>query len=183
MQRITQLILALLLVTLAACSDPPPPVMPPATEQERTTPLIPDYSHLRCKPSVHPFWTKFRDAVLKEDWEAVAELTEFPLTVHGYEEKHISRKEFAKHFPQFLNATLVYGYPGVKPKPASMRELIKAVPTLDKDACGDFEILLPIGRWDFFLRAEGWRLGFIRVDEFPASMKHIPIQPPQRIKD
>ena len=140
-------------------------------------PLIPDYSHLRCKPSVHPFWKKFRDAILKEDWETVAGLTEFPLIVHGYGRKHISRKEFVEQFPQFLNATLVYGYPGVEPKPASMRALIKAVPTLHKDACGDFEEMLSFERWDFGLTLEDWRLGVIRVDEFPASMKHIPIQP------
>ena len=71
MHRIGRLIVTLLLSTLAACSDPPPPVVEEA--------VLPDYSHIVCKPSVHPFWTKFRDAVLKEDWEAVADMAEFPL--------------------------------------------------------------------------------------------------------
>ena len=177
MHRIARLILALLLSTLAACSDPPPLVVEEV--------VLPDYSHIVCKPSVHPFWTKFRDAVLKEDWEAVAGLTEFPLGIYRYdgEKKYLPRQEFAKQFPQFLNATPDDDYPGVTPKPASMRALIKAVPMLDKKACGDFEEYLVVEHWHFHLRAEGWRLGVVSVHEFPASMNHIPIQPLKIIKD
>ena len=178
MHRIAHLIVTLLLSTLAACSDPPPAVAEVA--------VLPDYSNIVCKPSVHPFWTKFRDAVLKEDWEAVADMTEFPLPViqpSPAAKKLLSRKDFSKQFPQFLNAALSEYYHGIKPKPASMRELISATPTLDKKACGNFEGLLSIGRWEFFLRPEGWRLGVVYVREFPASMNHLPVQPLQIIKD
>lgn len=175
MHRIAHLVIAFLLFPLTACSDPPAPVVEDA--------VLPDYSHIVCKPSVHPFWAKFRAAILKEDWEAVADMTEFPLVVIERGRKHISREEFAKQFPQLLSAAPIYGYPGVEPKPASMRALVRAVPTLAKDACGDFEEMLVLGRWEFYLRPEGWRLGAIDVDEFPASMNHIPIQPIQTIKD
>ena len=170
MHRIAHLIVTLLLSTLAACSDPPPAVAEVA--------VLPDYSHIVCKPSVHPFWTKFRDAVLKEDWEAVADMTEFPLPViqpSPAAKKLLSRKDFAKQFPQFLNVAPVYGYPGVEPKPVSMRALLRAVPALAKDACGDFEEMLAFERWEFFLRPEGWRLGVVYVREFPPSMNQAPL--------
>jgi len=134
---------------------------------------------------VHPFWTKFRNAVLKEDWETVAGLTRFPLTIHRFDgdEKLIARQDFIKQFPQFLNARLGEYYRGIEPKPASIRALVKALPVLDKKACGDFEEMLDIDNWSFGLTPEGWRLGRIDVPEYPASMNHIPIQPIQIIKD
>lgn len=175
--NIPKLIAVLILAMLAACTDPPPPVVEDA--------VLPDYSKIVCKPSVHPFWAKFRDAVLKEDWEGVAGLTEFPLTIHRFDgdEKLIPRQDFAQQFPQFLNTMPDEGYPGVKLKTASMRELIRAIPTLHKKACGDFEEMLAIDNWQFFMRPEGWRLGRIDVHEFPTFMNHIPIQPIQIIKD
>jgi len=155
-----RLILSLLLFTLAACSDPPPPVVEEA--------VLPDYSHIVCKPSVHPFWTKFREAVLKEDWEAVAELTEFPLMwipLDRSKTQYISRQEFIKQFPQRANAPLGNIYPPITPKPDSMKELIRTIPTLHKSACGELEEQLDIGHWTFIARTEGWRLAVVGVNE------------------
>lgn len=167
------LTLALLLSAFAACADR-------SNSQQEVDTAVPHASAKECKPSVHPFWAKFREAVLKEDWEAVAGMTEFPLMVvrpADAKGKPISRQEFAKLFPQFLNAVPVYGHPGVDPKPATMKALIKTVSALAKDACGDFENMLVFDHWEFYLRPEGWRLGYIAVPEFPESMKHIPLEP------
>lgn len=173
--NIPKLISALLLIMLSACTDPPP-----AGKKEK---LMDDLSHIVCKPSVHPFWAKFREAVLKEDWNGVADLTEFPLTVHRSSpaaEKFLSRQDFAKQFPQFLNAPSGERYP--RPG-SSMKELVRSIPTLAKDECGDFEEQLAIGEWRFFLRSEGWRLGVVYVHEFPPSMMDIPLQPHPPAKD
>lgn len=177
MQIIVRLIFALLLFLLAACTDPLPSVAADTVEEE--IPIAPPYVlRVECKSSVQPFWTKFRAAILKEDWEAVADMTEFPLAIRRYDgRKLLTRKNFAKHFPQFLNAALTYDTFGDKPKPTTMREYIKVLHTLDRKACGDFEEWLPIDHWQFFLGAEGWRLSYVTVNEFPASMNHIPVQP------
>lgn len=166
----TAFLLTLLVAALPACADRP------GAEKEAEI-AIPQPSTAECKPSVHPFWAKFREAVLKEDWETVAERTEFPLMVvrpADAKGKSISRQEFAKLFPQFLDAA----HGGKYPRPdMTMRELIRGTPVLDKRACGDFEEYLNIGRWYFYARSGGWRLGSVDTPEFPASMKDIPLQP------
>lgn len=88
-------------------------------------------------------------------------MTRFPLTIlrHDYQGKDLSRQDFSKHLPQFLNAVPKDDYPGIKPKPASMRKLIEAIsmPTLDKDICEEYyNGFLAVGSWEFYYRAEGW---------------------------
>lgn len=170
MERLLRPALAILLFALTACSDPSP-----ATATQDHEPA--HVSTAQCKPSVHPFWTKFRAAILKEDWNAVAELTEFPLVIHTWSpaaEKRVSRQDLAKQFPQFLNAPHGESYAR---SDLSMKGLVQSIPTLAKDECGDFEEQLVIGQWRFFLRPDGWRLGVIYVNAFPSSMKHIPLEP------
>lgn len=174
----TAFLLTLLVAALPACADRP------GAEKEAEI-AIPQPSTAECKPSVHSFWAKFREAVLKEDWGAVADMTAFPLEVvgpgpDGAGRKHLSRSDFSKHFPQFLDVT----HGGKYPRPdMTMRELIRDTPTLDKRACGDFEEQLHVGRWVFFLGSKGWRLEGILAPDFPPSMKDIPFQPQPRIKD
>ena len=150
------LITAFLLSTLAACTEPPAPV---ANEHEPVP-----VSTAECKPSVYPFWTKFREAVLKENWDVMADMTEFPFDVYERNGKksHLSREEFIRRLPEFLSLEPYYGYSGVEPKPASMKALIRAIPALATDACGDFTNQMTIDLWSFGITAEGWRFG--RVD-------------------
>ena len=167
MQRITRILLALLLATLAACSDPPPAAAKAvATEKEIPT-ANPNDDHSRevfCEPSIHPFWKKFRAAVLAEDAEAVADMAEFPL---GTSDKDLSRAEFIKWLPQLLKADLIYGHLGVQPQPVSMKELVRAMPTLAKDACAPFEETLHYDRWRFQLRVGGsWQLDLVQTRTF-----------------
>lgn len=138
-----------------------------------------------CKQSLPVFWKQFRAAVLKEDWDAVAGMTLSPLRVlrRDYKGKYFDRQDFAKHFPQFLNASPKGDYPGITSRPATMRKLIEAItmPALDQKTCKEFHGYFVIGPWEFFYRTQGWNstpeswvLGKIHVDAFPASMKHIP---------
>lgn len=120
-----------------------------------------------CKPSIHPFWMKFRAAILAEDAEAVADMAEFPLGIASAKEiqgETISRAEFIKRFPQFLNAPTEGNYG--RDNTRTMKELVKNIPTLDKDACGDFEGMLPFDRWTFHLTPEGWRLNSVETRTF-----------------
>ena len=127
-----------------------------------------DIPTVDCKPSIHPFWTKFRAAVLAEDAEAVADMTHFPLGIATGKEGRggpLSREEFIKRFPQFLNAPAYPGRPGEKPP--TMKELLKEVPTLAKDACAPFETILAFERWTFQLREEDrWKLDSVETRTF-----------------
>ena len=174
MQRITRILLALLLATLAACSDPPPAAAKAvATEKEIPTANPNDDHHSRevfCKPSIHPFWTKFRAAVLAEDAEAVTRMTHFPLriTSAGDGPDELSREEFVKQFPQFLKAPPTDRYFIEKLNITSMKEMIRDYPTLEKKACTPFEELLHFDRWRFQLREGGlWRLDHVDTRTFP----------------
>lgn len=113
---------------------------------------------LPCAPGFHPFWEKFRAAVLAEDAEAVANMTHFPLETSG--SKKISRAEFIKRFPRFLNAkTDDYGG---KVKTITMKEYIRDTPTLDEPACFLSARTLYFGRWTFHFDEGGrWWLGSI----------------------
>lgn len=175
MQRTFQIIVPLILSSLfllATCSEKKP--------ADKSLPeAVTETVVAKCDKSVHPFWIKFRDAVLKNDLNAIADMTEFPVVIHrldGYE-KLLSRPEFIKQFPQLLTAPLGKIYDPITPVPASMREWVRAVATLSGNECNGLVKQLDVGRWMFGLRPEGWRLGVVSVPEFPASMKHIPLEP------
>ena len=175
MQRITRILLALLLATLAACSDPPPPAAAKAVATDKEIPAAnpTDDHHSRevfCKPSIHPFWKKFRAAILAEDAEAVADMTEFPLDIVTAKEgraEPLSRAEFIKRFPQFLNAAPTRRYEIEKLKITSMQERIRQYPILEKNACGDFETILAFDRWTFQLYEKTrWKLDNVDAQTF-----------------
>ena len=167
MQRITRILLALLLATLAACNDPPPAAAKAvATDKEIPTANPTDDHHSRevfCEPSIHPFWKKFRAAVLAEDAEAVADMTHFPVAVSG---KALSRAEFIKQFPRLLKVPPTDFSFLSKPNMTSMKEVIRNYPTLEKNACAPPGTLLHFDRWAFDLKPEGWRLELVETRTF-----------------
>lgn len=156
-------LIVFLLVTLAACNDPPPVSSTEVFDEEPV-----HLSTAECKPSIHPFWKKFRAAVLAEDVEAVANMTHFPLAIATAKEgrdEPLSRQEFIQRFPQFLNAPAYPGRPGEKPP--TMKEETREHPTLAKDACGAFETILPFKRWTFQLYEEDrWKLDSVETRTF-----------------
>lgn len=168
---IPKFITALIFATLTACTDPPPPAVMVETVEE----AVDDHPDVDCHPGLPEFWVKFRAAVLKEDMNALADLTEFPFIVHRYDGKRklLSREEFIQHFPQFLNIRSDNVHSGR----LTMKEEIRMRPTRSSQSCGEHAGQLNIEHWMFVGYQEGWH--FIRADthEFPASMKDIPIQP------
>ena len=166
MQPPFRIFLALLLTGLAACSELPPPAagtpLPPTAGANDPIEEQPPGGGI-CEPSIHPFWKKFRAAVLKEDMAALASMTEFPLVLFqssSSSKKLVSRQEFAGQFPQLLKTA---------------KAVLRKNPTLEKAACWPqtdylfFKILL-----EFSLTPDGWRFTGMGVDEFPASMDHLP---------
>lgn len=161
MQRTARLILALLLATLAACSDPPK-------------------AKVICPDDAHRFWTTFRSAVLKDDVNAVADMTEFPLTVIWLREDReqlLSRQEFIKYYPKLLNASLSKLNPPMTPTPASMKALVRIVTTPRGPVCSELPGQFNVGNWTLGLTSEGWRLGVVYVHESTPSMNIPPLQP------
>lgn len=179
------LVLAWLSITVFFALKPLPPESDKADRHSIATgaPLPQDaasalHDEKHCKQSLPVFWKQFRAAVLKEDWDAVAGMTASPMTVlrQDYEGKYLNRQDFAKYLPLFLDAVPKDDYPGVQPRPASMRKLIEAisVPVLAKKTCKEYYYgFLTVGTWGLYYRPEGWVLGEIRVDAFPTSMNHI----------
>lgn len=156
MHRIARLILALLLSTLTACTDAN-----------------------SCPDSAQQFWTKFRAAVLKDDFEALAAMTHFPLEVIGDADdrptKFIYRKNFKKHFSYLLNLNLGRNEyePNPKPNPATMKEFARAVtkpPRCRED--GDY---FRMGKMMFHLRPEGWHLEIFYSTDFIAIETEEPL--------
>lgn len=154
MHRIARLILALLLSTLTACTDAN-----------------------SCPDSAQQFWTKFRAAVLKDDFDALAAMTHFPLEVSGDADnspkKFVYRKNFNKHLTTFLSYELTSNPESLRPKPASMKELVRVVTKLtDCREDGDYAYL---GRLVFLLKPEGWRLIAVYSNEFISTKTEEPL--------
>lgn len=135
-----------------------------------------------CPNDAHRFWTTFRAAVLKNDLNAIADKTEFPLMVVRFgdaQKKYLSRAEFIQYFPQLLNVPLSKRNPPLTPPPvpATMKGLVRVVITPDGPSCEENPGLLAVGHWHLYLRSEGWRLGYVGVPEFPSAMNIPPQQP------
>lgn len=153
MHRIARLILAVLLSTLTACTDPAtaPTAIPSASATKNSTANS-------CPDSAQQFWTKFRAAVLKDDFDALAAMTRFPLEVRSDygAQKFIYRKNFNKHFTTLLSYELNSNYGSIRPRPASRKELARAVTKLPE--CGEDGDYFYLGRMVFLLNPEGWQL-------------------------
>lgn len=144
----SKLVLALLLAALAGCTDPA--------------------AAKACPDSAQQFWTKFRAAVLKDDFEALAAMTHFPLKVEGDDDdspkKFIYRKNFNKHFTTLLSYELGGDYESIRPRPASTKELVRAV--VKPSECNEDGDRIYFGKLVFHLRPEGWRLATFFSNEF-----------------
>ena len=159
MQRTFQIIVPLILSSLfllAACTEPVSTPVSTATESKV------------CPESAQQFWKKFRSAVLKEDMNALADMTQFPLEVGGdmdnNPKKFVYRKNFNKHFTQLLSYELNSDYLPITPRPASMKELARAV--TEPPSCGKRGDYFYLGTFVFLLNPEGWRLVKVHSNEF-----------------
>lgn len=162
---ISKFIAVVVLATLTACTDPAtaPTATPSASATKNSTANS-------CPDSAQQFWTKFRAAVLKDDFDALAAMTHFPLEVSGDEDdnpkKFIYRKNFKKHFTYLLNLNLHGGEydPKPKPIPTTMKEFVRAVAKLPR--CGGDGDYFYLGSMVFLLNPEGWRLVKVSSNEF-----------------
>ena len=142
---------------------------PASMQHIQSTPIANpnDYDHevRNCDESIHPFWKKFRAAVLAEDAEAVADMTHFPLdisTAKKERDEPLSRAQFIKRFPQMLADDLTYGHLDVQPQPVSMKELVRAMPTLAKEMCAPHGTVMPFDLWTFRLyKKTHWKLNYV----------------------
>lgn len=147
MHRIARLILALLLSTLTACTEAN-----------------------SCPDSAQQFWAKFRAAVLKDDFDALAAMTHFPLEVSGDADnspkKYVYRKNFSKHFSYLLNLDMDGNEyePNPKPIPATMKEFARAVTRVPR--CGGDGDYFYLGTLVFLLKPDGWRLVDVNSNDF-----------------
>lgn len=171
---IPKLIAVLLLATLTACTDP---ASAPASSASTSADTY--YSMKPCPESAQQFWTKFRAAVLKDDFDAAAAMTHFPLEVIGDADdrptKFIHRKNFNKHFAYLLNLDLGGNQyePNPKPMPKTMKEFTKAV--TKPPECGGNGSQFRMGKLAFLLEPEGWRLTTFYSTDFIATETEEPL--------
>lgn len=169
---ISKLIAVLVLAILTACTDPAtaPAATPSASATKNSTANS-------CPDSAQQFWTKFRAAVLQDDFDAVAAMTFFPLEVKGDADdnptKFIYRKNFNKHFTTLLSHELDGDHESIRPRPASMKELVRAVTKLSK--CGGNGSQFSLGSLGFLLKPEGWRFDIVYSNDFIVAETEEPL--------
>lgn len=161
---IPKLIAVLVLATVTACSDP---ASAPASSASTSADTY--YSRKPCPESAQQFWTKFRAAVLKDDFNAVASMTHFPLEVYtstnDFSERLLYRNNFNKHFAYLLNLGLGGEFdPYPKPAPTSMKEFARAVSKID--ACTDRGTRFQMGMWMFRMYPAGFRFTGVAPNDF-----------------
>ena len=166
-QVIVPLIISSMLM-LAAC-----------TESE-STPVSASTESKVCPESAQQFWKKFRAAVLKDDMNALADMTQFPLEVGGdmdnNPKKFVYRKNFNKHFSYLLSLDM-HGNeydPNPKPIPATMKDFAKAVTDVSL-LCRPSNRQLNVGTWTFLSKPDGWRLMFVNSNEFMRAETEEPL--------
>lgn len=166
----SKLVLALLLAVLAGCNDP---ASTPASSASALADTY--YSMKPCPESAQQFWTKFRAAVLKDDFDALASMTHFPLEVRSDygAQKFIYRKNFNKHFATLLSYELGGDYESIRPRPASMKELVRAVTKLSE--CGGNGSKFSLVSLAFRLKPEGWRFDTFYSNDFVFATTEEPV--------
>lgn len=123
-----------------------------------------------CPESAQQYWKVFRDAVLKNDLQRVADLTQYPFRLSigsldfNRRDVYLDRKEFTATFPRFLSID-----PGISGAHKTMKNYLEAessIPTPSK-ACAPDGGLFRVGDWVFELKPAGWRFVQAYVgDEF-----------------
>ena len=170
LKRTFQIIVLLIISSvflLAACTEPV------------STPVSTSTESKVCPESAQQFWKKFRSAVLKEDMNALADMTHFPLEVYtsteSFSERSLYRNNFNKHFTYLLNLGLG-GHefdPYPKPIPASMKEFARAVSKLEE--CVDGGTRFQLGMWMFQLYPEGFRFTAVAPNDFQPAVAEKPL--------
>jgi hypothetical protein len=106
---------------------------------------------------------KFRGAVIKNDLNAIAGMTQFPLEVwearDNDEKEMVARVDFDRRFPELLNIDLgdQYQQPVLTPKPSSMKALVDATTRLPPSYCNAAGDQFRVGEWVFKSTSNGWR--------------------------
>lgn len=150
-------LLALTAVLFSACTDPIPARV---------------YAEGECDESMPLFWKKFRDAVLREDMNALADMTRFPLKVEESNNEYVNftRADFIRRFPMIMNAKLGEPYHSRPFEPGSatrsMKEYVRSHEKTNELLCGPNEKILYFANWTFVLgtkECKGWCL--VRVQD------------------
>ena len=121
-----------------------------------------------CPESAQQYWKTFRSAVLKNDPNAVADMTHFPFLLsigsldHNRKDIYLSRKEFIALFPRLLPTEQ-----GVTETITTMKEYVKAASMIPKPSksCAADGGQFGVGNWIFWLKPEGWRFVQAGVDD------------------
>ena len=121
-----------------------------------------------CPESAQQYWRTFRSAVLKNDPNAVANMTHFPFLLsigsldHNRKDIYLSRKEFIALFPRLLPSD-----PGYFDAPRTMKEYVQTSSTIPmpSKSCTPEGRLFHVGNWTFDLKPEGWRFVQAGVDD------------------
>lgn len=141
----TCLILCLFAITttLAACNDP--------VSAAKNT----------CPEGAQQYWKKFHGAVLKNDIDTIASMTQFPFVIvksiiDESDKEQVDRAGFVKQFPLLLNID-----PGVGSTPTTMKQLITSTKELSSSQCAAQGSQFNVSLWFFQLTPDGWR--FVRA--------------------
>ena len=111
-----------------------------------------------CPHTVQRYWQEFRTAVVKNDVDRIADLTQFPFVVSAgtldadRTTKTVRRSEFIKIFPRLLTND-----PGVNPQPSTMRDLINENERLTTLFCSPDGGQIRVGDWVFQQIGQNWR--------------------------
>lgn len=144
-QRTFQIIIPLVLL-LAACNE--------SVSSNPITTSVSGDKPQACTEDAQRFWLKFRSAVLKDDMNAIADMTRFPLEVgiSTLDEKplFITRAEFRKLFPKFSDTE---------------KTLARATDKLPPSACIGRGRHFYVGEWLFGQNPITWQLVYAETDE------------------
>lgn len=111
-----------------------------------------------CPESAQQFWKTFRSAILKNDIQAIADITQFPFQLSvgslDFNRKEIllNRKKFIAIFPKLLPVD-----PGISEAHKTMKGYAEAMSSIPSKSCMSDGALFRIGDWVYELKPEGWR--------------------------
>lgn len=119
-----------------------------------------------CSDSAQQFWKTFREAVVKNDIDAIAKMTHYPLVLsigildEGRVNKQLDRKVFITVMPRlFKNDS------GMSETPTTMQDYAKALNVIPSQFCTEDGKQFHVGDWVFQLQSVGWRFVQAHVDD------------------